>query len=83
MARPVPPGRFQEQSWKSKSRLALWVQDVPANLDEFDLAERRLALTELGATVRVWATDHTPRREVKLRPDAFSAPYCASSHTSL
>jgi site-specific DNA recombinase len=77
----------QREEWRlAQDRLAeldLWVQNVAANLDEFDYAKRRLALTELGATVRVWAKDHSPRWEVKLRPDALSAFDYESSQTSL
>lgn len=65
----------QREGWRlAQERLAeldLWVQNVAANLDEFDYAKRRLALSELGADVRVWGTDHKPRWEVRLRSDAF------------
>ena len=67
----------QREGWRlAQERLAeldLWVQNVAANLDEFDYAKRRLALSELGAEVRVWGTDHTPRWEVRLRSDAFGS----------
>ncbi len=68
----------QREGWTlAQDRLAeldLWVRNVTANLDEFGYDKRRLALSELGATVRVWATDHSPRWEVALRPDAFGPP---------
>jgi hypothetical protein len=37
----------------------------------------------LGASVRMWAKDHTPRWEVILRDDALSAFDYESSQTSL
>jgi site-specific DNA recombinase len=47
----------QREGWRlAQERFAeldLWVQNVAANLDDFDYSKRRLALTELGATVRV------------------------------
>ncbi|MDF3038612.1 MAG: hypothetical protein K0Q71_1318, partial [Thermomicrobiales bacterium] len=61
------------------AELGLWVQNVSANIEEFDYAKKRMALSELGATVRLWATDHSPRWDVKLRPDAFSASFMDTS----
>ncbi len=63
----------QREGWQlAQDRLLeldQWVQNVAANIDQFDYERKRLALDALGATVRVWSTDRTPRWDVKLHCD--------------
>jgi hypothetical protein len=54
------------------SELDHWIRNVAANIDAFDYGKKRLALDALGATVRVWSMDHSPRWDVKLHCDVLT-----------
>jgi hypothetical protein len=47
---------------------------VARNIDLLDYDGQRLALLTLGVEVRVWSTDHRPRYEIKMLPDAAPMP---------
>ena len=61
----------QREGWRLAQErldeLDLWIQNVAANLDEFDYAKKRMALHELHVEVTLWATDHTPRAEATMQ----------------
>jgi site-specific DNA recombinase len=63
----------QRQGWQLAQdqliELDRWLDVVAVNLDTLDYSQKRLALEALGATVRVWSTEHTPRWDISLRPD--------------
>jgi hypothetical protein len=51
-----------------------WRRLVARSIDLLDYEGRRLALTALGVEVKVWSTDHDPRYEIRMLPDAAPIP---------
>ncbi len=64
----------ERASWEADQQrlddLQAWRRDVSRNLSLLDYAGRRLALEALGVQVRVWATNHDPRYEIRMELDA-------------
>src|SRR5262249_12589791 len=63
-------GQRQRGDWETAQarlgELTAWCQNVATNLSALTYDQKRLALTALGARVRVWPADHTPRYELEL-----------------
>jgi site-specific DNA recombinase len=69
----------ERASWEATQSqlvdLESWCRRVARNIDLLDYEGRRMALMALGVEVRVWATSHTPRYEIKMLPDAVPIPF--------
>ena len=57
-----------EQAQAQLDSLAAWCNLVAAELRTLTYEEKRTALTGLGATVRLWNAERTPRYEITVRP---------------
>lgn len=67
----------ERASWEADQQrlddLESWSGDVSRNLSLLDDTGRCLTLEALGVQVRVWATSHDPRYEIRMELDAGTA----------
>ena len=58
-----------ERSYEQLRGLDEWRETAAENLDNLDVAARRQLFDVLGLRARLWASDHTPRFDVRLEID--------------
>lgn len=70
----------RRDTWKQAqgrlNDLEAWCRDVSTNLGELDYSGRRLAISALGVTAKLWRSDHHPRYEIEMKLDIVEPSGC-------